>query len=287
MMDASSFPDVDTATDAINEVFTARKKEIGEWLNRVDVHVGECADFKVIDLGREIGYGVRSDCICKTPRYGALVRLVKVSDNPKDDVLLLTAYPINARRGSLFGTKIRLVKVPGKDEPIADFSDLYARFELNTQITEYGLDERYRYGFSSLLSHIGANVEDAVDDETAIVIAGDSEDAEDGLKWGEQENVRSVREYVNILSPERLLLTIKHGLEILALEEFPYERIIEATNKYCKSPQAYCDWIKDLVRILEDEVVKSGKVTAEDVQLLHEGRLDVIVDPDQCRVVRK
>ena len=41
------------------------------------------------------------------------------------------------------------------------------------------------------------------------------------------------------------------------------------------------------MQILEDEAVKSGKVTAEDVQLLHEGRLDVIVKPGHWDVIRK
>ena len=147
----------------------------------------------------------------------------------------------------------------------------------------YTMGERYRYGFSSLLCHISTNIDDAVEE----AIERDPDNEENGLQWGEQENVRSVQEYVEIDNNVGLLLTIKHGLEILALEEFPHERIAEATNRYCESPQEYYEWMKDLVRILEDEAVKSGKVTAEDVQLLHEGRLDVIVKPGHWDVIRK
>ena len=48
-------------------------------------------------IGREVGYGLKKDETSVSPRYGTVVKLVKVSDNPNDDVLILTAYPINAR----------------------------------------------------------------------------------------------------------------------------------------------------------------------------------------------
>ena len=148
-------------------------------------------------------------------------------------------------------------------------------------MVEYGIDERYRYGFSSFLCHIANDIDDAVDDAIAK--------GQDGaLKWGEQEDLPSVQSYVKRKSGNAgLLLTIKHGLEILALEEFPHERIAEALDMFGKSQEEYYEWMKDLVRILEDEAVKSGKVTAEDVQLLHEGRLDVIIDPGNWKVIRK
>ena len=128
--------------------------------------------------------------------------------------------------------------------------------------------ERYSHGFENFLCHVG------------------SEDIED-LPPEEQDDIHCVKKYVSKFDDEVLMLTIKHGLEILALEEFPYEWIEITTNEYNESPQEYYEWVKDLVQILEDEAVKSGKVTAEDVQLLHEGRLDVIIDPGNWKVIRK
>ena len=147
-------------------------------------------------------------------------------------------------------------------------------------MVEYGLDERYDRGFSNFLCHIANDIDDAVYDAITKGQGG-------AFRWGEQEDLQAVQKYVDWFDNVRLLLTIKHGLEILALEEFPHERIAETLDMFGKSQEEYYEWVKRLVRILEDEAVKSGKVTAEDVQLLHEGRLDVIIDPDQCRVVRK
>ena len=71
-------------------------------------------------------------------------------------------------------------------------------------MVEYGLDERYDRGFSSFLSHICNDIDDAVDDAIAK--------GQDGaLRWGEQEDLQTVQKYVDWFDDEVLMLTIKHG----------------------------------------------------------------------------
>ena len=95
--EASSFPDEDTTANALADILVVHEKEIDNWLNDVSVPVGKEEDFEIPNLGRETGCGLKKGETILSPRYGALMRLLKVSDNPKDRAaLLLTAYPTNS-----------------------------------------------------------------------------------------------------------------------------------------------------------------------------------------------
>ena len=89
----TSFPDIETAEWAQTEVLKYNKDAIIKWFN--DAKVGDRKGVKIMNLGRETGYGLRTgETIC-TPRYGTFVKIEKISDTRMG---IKTSYPIGDKQ---------------------------------------------------------------------------------------------------------------------------------------------------------------------------------------------
>ncbi len=87
----SSYPDEETAEQAINDVKSIKRNEIIKWYDEYPEARVRVRPFAVNDLCRETGYGVSKREPEKFAACGATIVLKKFPDS---DIHLLTSYPV-------------------------------------------------------------------------------------------------------------------------------------------------------------------------------------------------
>src|SRR5574343_552346 len=82
----------------------------------------------------------------------------------------------------------------------------------------------------------------------------------------EQDDLKTIENFISIFDGKKIKQTLKEGREILAMEPFPAWWIRDTTNRrpfdglQGNSPELYYQWTSWILDTLESEAKKAGKI---------------------------
>ncbi len=84
----------------------------------------------------------------------------------------------------------------------------------------------------------------------------------DDTYYDDRKNIDTIKRYVSIFDKEELLKTLNQGKEVLALDPFPTEWILDTV--YGGGEDIVQDrtkkWLTEILELLEEEAKKAGKL---------------------------